>query len=113
MATKSKLRGKTMINGNVDEFIDVITYQDAAVMYKGFRYFFNGLCFNEKTKTYKIEIYKEKLKEGSKYEYEFVEDVFSWKSVSKDECLYHLLNDKIFEGKSFYEVESEMHWIDW
>ena len=54
-----------MIDGNVSEFIDKITFQEEA--------------------------------EGN----------------TQNKCMEKLLNDSIIEGKSFWEAESDMKWIEW
>ena len=39
-----------MINGNVSEFIDKITFQEEAIMYNGKKYFFHGLIYDSDEK---------------------------------------------------------------
>ncbi len=98
-----------MIDGDVNEFVDCIAFEDCKVRYKGYRYWFDGICYDDKTKEYSTYI----TKYEDKVDFVFVEDIFVYSSSSKDDVMFHLLNDKIFDGKSFYEVEAEMQWIDW
>ncbi len=42
----------------------------------------------------------------------FVDEFYYYECSSKADCLEHLLNDKYWDGKSFYEIESQLKWVD-
>lgn len=96
-----------MKGGNVKEFIDKTTYEECAVLYKGIKYFFHGLIFNKDKNvySYKIDIWDNK---GN-----YVTTVFDKNATTIEECLEIAQNEKIFDGKSFWEAESEMEWVEW
>lgn len=98
-----------MINGDVNEFVNCITYEDCVVRYNGYRYWFNGIDYYEVSGKYSTLI----TKYEDEIEFKLVDDVLDYESTNRDEVMYHILNDKIFDGKSFYEAESKMEWIDW
>ncbi len=96
-----------MIDGNVSEFIDKITFQEEAVIYNGKKYFFHGLIYNPNEKVYSFEIHL--WDENDHY----VDTVYRCEGNTQNECMEKLLNDSIIEGKSFWEAESNMKWIEW
>lgn len=96
-----------MKGGNVNEFIDRTTYEECAVIYKGIKYFFHGIMF-DKAKgeyTYVIDVWDN----DGNYE----RTVFSQTTASVEKCLELAQNEPIFEGKTFWEAESDMEWVDW
>ena len=96
-----------MENGNVREFIDNLTMQDEIVKYKDKTYYFYGIRYNEKSHKYvaSIDRFGEDI-------FHFETPFFSYESESLSDCLEHLLDDKYWNGKSFWEVEKEMRWVD-
>lgn len=96
-----------MKGGNVNKFIDQTTYEECAVMYKGIKYFFHGLMFdNEKNEySYIIDIW------DSNGNYE--KTVFNKTSPTMEKCLELAQSEPIFEGKTFWEAESDMEWVEW
>ena len=92
-----------MINGDYDMFINDLHY--------GY-----GMNFSYKNRKYYIEgFYKE-----NKYRLElerfvpFLKD-FLWEYKSEDslsECAKEFMKSKIFDGKTFAEIESEVEWLD-
>lgn len=92
-----------MINGNASEFIDGLYYGDERFfIYSGNKYFLQGYCENE---TFNLELYI----------IENPDNNFEWHASSQSK--YDLVNKfekaKIFNGKSFWEVEKEIEWVDW
>lgn len=96
-----------MIDGNVTEFIDKITFQEEAVLYKDKKYFFHSLIFNPDKQTYSFEIH---LWDSNN---NYVETVYHCEATTKDECMERLLNDPIIDNKSFWEIEQDLTWIEW
>lgn len=91
-----------MINGDVKEFIDGLYYGDERFfIYEGNKYFVQGYC---KAETFILELY---IIENPKNDFE-------WHVCSQDR--HYLVNAfekaKIFNGKSFWEVEKEIEWVD-
>lgn len=93
--------------GNVTEFVDNLALQDEAVLYQGMLYYFYGVRLNTETGHYytSIDRFMGDI-------HHFVDEFYFYEGTSFEECLSHLLEDKIWNGKSFYEVEREMKWID-
>lgn len=96
-----------MEGGNVKEFIDNLTIQDAMVRYEGSLYYFYGIRFDDKKKLYYTSI--DKFRNNI---YEFESEFYYYESTDMSDCLNHLLEDKYWNGKSFYEVEKFMKWVD-
>lgn len=95
-----------MINGNANNFIDKLSYEDHYVIFDNKKYFVNG-CQIEKD-TYGtiicviLEVYD--LTNGS--------TVFSTSQNSISECLMAFEKAKIWNNKNFWEVENEIEWVD-
>lgn len=96
-----------MQGGNVNEFVDHTTYEECAVIYKGKKYFFHGIIYDDESNCYSYDI---DIWDKNNC---FVEQVFSEKKSSWQECLDEAQTKPIFDGKSFWEAEKEMEWIDW
>ncbi len=91
-----------MINGDVNEFIDGLYYGDERFfIYDGNKYFIQGYY---ETERFTLELYI----------IENPENDFEWHICSKDK--HYLVEEfekaKIFNGKSFWEVEKEIEWVD-
>ncbi|MCC8043355.1 MAG: hypothetical protein LIO69_07620 [Oscillospiraceae bacterium] len=95
-----------MIDGNVRDFIEKLSYEDHYVIYNKEKYFFNGcqahLDSNGKITSYRLEVYN--ITNGK--------TVFSTSFPTINECVNNLENAHIWNGKSFWEVEKEMRWVD-
>ena len=96
-----------MKNGNVSEFIDQTTYEECAVMYMGAKYFFHGVIYDKEANeySYDIDIWDD---HGN-----YVRTIFSKKASSPEKCLELAQNEPIFEGKTFWEAEQDMEWVEW
>ena len=90
-----------MINGSAREFIDGLYHGDERFfLYKGKKYFIQGYCIDKPL----LEVYV----------FEPPEDDFEWRAYS-DELKYpveEFEKAKIFDGKTFWEVEGEIEWVD-
>lgn len=93
--------------GNVNEFLDCFTFEAVAVMYKGRKYFTDGVCFDESAGIYSFFI--DEWNENN----EFVRRVFSAEAKTIPECLKMLEEAPIWDGKTFWEAEDGMTWVDW
>lgn len=96
-----------MKGGKVNDFIEDTMCEECAVMYENKKYFFHGLIFDERTETYSYSI--DLWDENDDY----VKTVFDEKAKSKQEIMEKFYSAKIWNGKTFYEAETEMNWIDW
>lgn len=95
-----------MIDGNVNEFIDKLYYEDHYVIYNGYKYFFNGCQTKKdihgKIKTVTLEIYNLSMSKT----------FFSVTKQSAIDCIEAFEEAPIWNGKTFWEVESNMQWVD-
>lgn len=92
-----------MINGNVREFVDGLYYGDErCFLYNGKKYFIQGYYENEKPM---LEIHI----------FEPADNNFEWRVFSEDNNypVDKFETAKIFDGKTFWEAEKEMEWVDW
>ena len=96
-----------MINGNVNEFVNNLYYgQEMNFSYADKQYFIQGWKENN---IFTIELYQIIPLTTS-------EGYCIWKnnSVNPQECVNDFFNVKLFDGKSFWEVEQEIEWLyDW
>lgn len=89
-----------MKNGDVHEFVDNIHYGDELwFLYDGKKYFLEGLC-NHGTP----DLFLYEMVDGGKD--------YSWKGTPKHYPVEAFLEAKIWNGKSFWEVEQDMEWLD-
>lgn len=91
-----------MINGNVNDFINGLYYGDERFfLYDNKKYFIQGYFENQKNV---LEMYV----------LEPTTSDFTWRLVSHDSS--YLVSEfqkaKIFNGKSFWDVEKEIEWVD-
>lgn len=97
---------KWYIDGNAKEFISRPSYEDHYAVYNGKKYFFNG-CRTAKGD--EGEIINVTLEV---YDLDAGKTVFSTSRPSAEECISEFENAKIWDGKSFWDVEQEMQWVD-
>ena len=91
-----------MINGNSKEFIAGLHYGDERFfLYHGDKYFIQGFFVNGKPM---LEVYI----------IEQADKDFCWRAFSDndDYPISEFEKAKIFNGKSFWEVEKEIEWVD-
>ena len=96
-----------MIGGKTTDFIEKTTYEECSVLYKGIKYFFHGLIFNkeENLYSYDIDVWDN---DGN-----YIKTVFSEKNTSMETCMALAHSSPIFDGKTFWEAEPEMEWVEW
>lgn len=89
-----------MKNGNVYEFVDRIYFGDELwFLYKGDKYFLEGWYDDGR-----LDLYLYKMTgDGEKY---------VWKGGASQYPVEEFLNAKIWDGKSFWEVEQDLEWVD-
>ena len=92
-----------MINGNTMEFVDrIYSGQDTIFIYKGIKYWFQGYTLPQGG------VHMEVI------QYQPPSDTWIWEHNGKtiEECQKAFLSALIFDGKSFWEAESEIEWVD-
>jgi hypothetical protein len=98
-----------MKDGDVKQFIEDIHYEDCCVLYHDRKYFFNGCCHHINAigkREYRFELYLIN-DDGSADDTDY-----SAIGSTAQECIEKFLTARLFEGKTFYEVEKEITWID-
>lgn len=91
-----------MINGDVQDFINGLHYGDERFfLFAGKKYFLQGYHVDGKPM---LELYV----------IENPEDDFEWRVISKDNefPVAEFESAKIFQGKTFWEVEQKIEWVD-
>ena len=92
-----------MINGDVNEFVDGLYYGDERwFRFNGIKYFIEGWV---KEGLFSLLLYQMELDPG--YVWEKTEPV-----TQRQEVVDAFLTDKIFDGKTFWEVEKDITWIE-
>ena len=109
-----------MINGNLEQFLDTGWYMESTLFLRGFVYWCEAQT-NSLTKITRFFVYRwraettdnryyhEQIKNGDVIDFEFVLDIYH---NDIDNLKKQFLLAPIFDGKSFWEVESEIAWLD-
>ena len=95
-----------MHGGNVNDFLDHATYEEVAALYNGTKYFFYGLCYDEKTKLYSFVV--ERCNPDGSY----AETIYDKTSTDREWCLEQFIQTPIIDGKTFWQLEKDMTWIE-
>ena len=90
-----------------NRFIDCVSYEDCTIRLYGRIYWCNGLARYPDGK-YHILVYE--LDKDDIYKW--LRDILDYSSDSRDDCMKHFVEDKCWDGKSFWEVAPDMEWID-
>ena len=93
-----------MINQDVYDFLNQI-FCDWKFAYKDHTYFFDG--YSDKNGS-TLHVYKWKTDDPSG----LVEEDIVFNNSTMDECKRDFLASKIFDGKTFWEVQDEMEYVD-
>lgn len=90
--------------GNVNEFLDKITYQDEVVLFHNEKYFFN-ITLDKQADVYcKFWIFVVDNQRN------WVRDAFEISGDTIAYCMEKFLKAPIWDGKTFWEAEKEMTW---
>ena len=93
-----------MIDGNVNEFVDILSRGgELWFMFRGTKYFFQGWREDNGLHTFVLET--ESVSHNGEY-------YWQTSSMRIEECIEAFLKAPIWEGKTFWEVEHEMTWVD-
>lgn len=95
-----------MINGNPRRFIEELAYQDHCISLKDKKIYFNACqCkFDTSNKPISCSLEVYNLTDNNL--------LFSTEQANQTECIKELEKAKIFDGKTFWQVEKDMQWID-
>lgn len=95
-----------MTTEEANRFLDSMTWEDNTVRLYGEVFWCLGLAQYPDGKIH-IQVF-----EAKPITYEGGRDLLSYASDSRDDCMKHFIEDKYWDGKSFWEVAPDMEWID-
>ena len=105
-----------MINANLEQFLDTGWFSEATLYLNGYTYWCEGCWNEEREKPMHFFVYKyESVVVDKIYikpknsNYQTVFDIYG---NSEEEVKEEFLKAKIFDGKSFWEIEKEIAWYD-
>lgn len=93
--------------GEIKEFIDNLLIQDAMIRYNGHLYYFYGIRYDHERNVYYTSIDQF----GCDINH-FEKEIFYYESFNMSDCLEHLIFDKYWDNKDFYDVATMMKWVD-
>ncbi len=108
-----------MINGNLENFLDTGWYCESTLYYNGFVYWLEATTTNGIT-TFFINRWKSGITDNKYYntyidshgEPISYECVLTISETDIDRIKKLFLESNVFDGKSFWEVENELIWVD-
>ena len=89
------------------EVVDSVTHEDCTVRLRGRVYWCCGLTSDLETSEFSLYVY-----ECDAHTHAWLRDVFCRTDSTREACMRHFLEDRCWDGKSFYEVAPDMEWID-
>ncbi|MDD6400240.1 MAG: hypothetical protein PUG10_01345 [Lachnospiraceae bacterium] len=114
-----------MINANLAQFLDTGWFNEATLYYQGYTYWCEGDVDKTRDKPVHFIIYKYKseihhkengeifttraIDNGNLIDYSVLIDIYG---EDEDEIKEQFLQAKIFDGKSFWEIEDKVAWYD-
>lgn len=105
-----------MINANLDQFLDTGWFNEATLYLNGYTYWCEGYWKQGLEKPMHFFVYKYEAevinKIYTKPKNEKYKTVFDVWGYGEDDVKELFLKAKIFDGKSFWEVEKEIAWYD-
>ena len=94
-----------MKGGQANDFIDAFSYQSVAVIFKGEKYFSDGITSDANGR---FSFFVIKVDENG----ELLKDVYDFESNSVPDCISAFESAPIWDGRTFWEAEQEMEWVD-
>lgn len=92
-----------MINGNIDEFMDKLwDGEELIYTYNGKKYFSQG--YNLDNGVYRLEL---QLWEP------YGDVLWFTEGISRQDSVESFLKAAVFDGKTFWEVEKSIEWVDY
>lgn len=107
-----------MINGNLEQFLDTGWFSEATLFYDGFIYWFEAQTEGDEI-TFFVDKW-EAQNEDNKYYHSVMnqDDTLTWERVLElkgtdiELIKKDFFKSKIFDGKSFWDVEGKLAWLD-
>lgn len=96
-----------MTTEEISRFVEFMTYTHCSVRLYDKLYWCLSVCMYHENGLLTIRVM-----EADPVTHEGGRDVLLFRSFSADECMNHFLEDKYWDGKSFYEVAPDVEWID-
>lgn len=109
-----------MKNGHLDQFLDTGWYSEATVYYNGYIYWCEAQC-NAITNitTFFVDKWAVENEDNTYYHSILeVDGTLKWERVFETEgkdlelIKKHFLEANIFDGKSFWEIEKQLAWLE-
>lgn len=110
-----------MINGNLEQFLDTGWFSEATLYLNGYTYWLEGSFDRTVDKPFHFKVIKYRsIVVDNKYTRRLIEndDVVDYQEIFTIDCLdeaeakKEFLSKKLFDGKTFWEVEKEIAWYD-
>lgn len=93
-----------MNGGSVTDFVDrIYSCQDTVFVYHGIKYWFQGYTLSKDN--VHMEVFQ--------YEPPSEEYLWEYNGKSIDECQKAFLSAPMFDGKTFWEAEKDITWVDY
>ena len=91
-----------MINGNTDEFVDKLWGGEELVFtYNGKKYFSQGYVKDNGKYYFEVQLWEPQSAV-----------LWSVSGLSNQESLESFLNEPLFDGKKFWDIEKEIEWVE-
>ena len=91
-----------MINGNIDEFVEkLLDGEEVIYVYHGKKYFSQGYNLDDGTYYFELQQW------GSE-----ASVLWSVEGLDRPASLDAFLKEPLFDGKTFWECEKEIEWVD-
>ena len=92
--------------------LSIISWTAAPVYaIKDMSYHFSELVYHPGQQRWRVSI--EKYRWTKEPFEDFMELVYHYASDEEEDCINHLTEDILWDGKSFYQLEKALTWIDW
>ena len=92
-----------MIGGNPNDFLDrIYSCQDTIYIYKGIKFWFQG--YMPDSNTVRMEVIQ--------YQPADNKDIWSYDATTIEQCKQAFIDAPIFDGKTFWDVEQDIEWVD-
>lgn len=93
-----------MLGGNVNDFVNrIYSGQDTVFVFEKNKYWFQG--YSNDTGGWHMEIFQIEPSENNGY-------LWTYEATDIEQCLYAFENAPIWNGKTFWEIENEIEWVD-
>ena len=92
-----------MIGGNPNDFLDrIYSCQDTIYIYKGVKYWFQGYMPDPETVHMEVVQYQPSSEK----------EIWSHNDTTIERCQQAFIKAPLFDGRSFWDAEQEIEWVD-